>query len=94
MSQSEPRRCRTASSNWLRIMRNQVNLSGFEERLRGATILTLSAVSIQGARDAESAITAAMLLRFALIPARDFNASGIMAARSYRRLKRYSNSAR
>src|SRR6516164_10913650 len=24
MSQSEPRRCHTASSNWLRIMRNQV----------------------------------------------------------------------
>ena len=40
-----------------------INLSGFEERLRGATILTLSAVSIQGARDAESAITAARLLR-------------------------------
>src|ERR1700736_3761979 len=27
MSQSEPRRCHTASSNWLRIMRNQVDFS-------------------------------------------------------------------
>jgi hypothetical protein len=40
-----------------------INLSGFEERLRGATILLLSAVSMHGARDAESAITAAWLLR-------------------------------
>jgi hypothetical protein len=28
MSQSEPRRCRTASSNWLRIIRNQEFLKG------------------------------------------------------------------
>jgi len=27
MSQSEPRRCHTASSNWLKIMRNQVAFS-------------------------------------------------------------------
>src|SRR5580704_14066086 len=27
MSQSEPRRCHTASSNWLKIMRNQESLS-------------------------------------------------------------------
>ena len=40
-----------------------INLSGFQERLRGATVLNLSAVSIQGARDAESAISAARLLR-------------------------------
>lgn len=40
-----------------------VNLSGLDERLKGASLLTLAAVSIQGARDGDKAAEVAKLIR-------------------------------
>src|SRR4051812_21824892 len=55
MLQSEPRRCHTASSNWLRIMRNQVNVWGALERQPFYVALVDGIATFLGA-DARSAL--------------------------------------
>jgi hypothetical protein len=40
-----------------------INYSGLDEQLRGASVLTLSAVSVQGAREVDRAIPASRLIR-------------------------------
>src|SRR6516162_4001861 len=51
MSQSEPRRCHTASSNWLRIMRNQED---FCDRTTGAVLRGTESLLTHRWREADS----------------------------------------